>query len=153
MLAAMPPRRFEDKLEVRQRVWNLKKEGSSTSEIAQMVGMSERNVRHIIRRTVAEIDVTSWLENEVAVDLARIEGLLKVWWPYATDVPQNGDRPDLEAAFFLVKLLERKARLLGLDAPKRVDVRALIVQWAEDHGLDPDDVIDATADLLPRPSS
>ena len=147
----MPPRRFSEKLEVRQRVWDLKRTGSSTAQIAEMVGMSERNVRHIVRRTVAEIDVTSWLEDEVAVDLARLEGLLKVWWPYATDVPQDG-RPDLEAAFFLLKLLERKSRLLGLDAPKRVDVRALIIQWAEDHGLDPDDVIDATADLLPRPS-
>jgi hypothetical protein len=48
---------------------------------------------------------------------------------------------DLDSFAATLKLMERRAKLLGLDAPKKFDVRAIIVQFAEDNGLDPEETV------------
>ena len=57
----------------------------------------------------------------VLVDLQdqRLNQLLSVWWPRAL----GGERgPDLKATDMVLKLLDRQARLHGLDAPTRFQV-------------------------------
>lgn len=142
----------------RRRIWDLRVLGHTTAEIAKDVGLSERGVRHNLKRAVAEMDATSLVEHEIHVDLARIEALIKAHLPLALGRPPGtlneddpGVPPENGAAFFLIKAFERKSKLLGLDAPKKVDIAHMITQWSRQHGYDPEDVIAVTATLLPEP--
>jgi hypothetical protein len=91
---------------------------------------------------VRDIDVTRYLDTEVKYDLTRIERLIAAYWKRAV-------AGDLNAAKFVDQMLGRKHKLLGMEAPKKVDIRALVVAWAESRGLPPEAVIEAAYELLP----
>ena len=38
--------------------------------------------------------------------------------------------------------------MLGLDAPRKIDIRFLIDEWAQRNGLDTADVLEAAEDLF-----
>jgi hypothetical protein len=52
----------------------------------------------------------------IALDLDRLDELLKVFFNRATE------KVDAQAGLLVVKILERKAALLGLDSPQKLDV-------------------------------
>lgn len=126
-------------------------QGMQQWEIAAVLGVSERTVQNYLSRAIASVDVTAMLEQEVAVDLSRIEALINAYWRSAIGKSEEGG--NLDHAHFVLKALDRKAKLLGLDAPKRVDVYAVIERWAEKEGLDPGAVVEAVGTLLPEPSN
>lgn len=53
------------------------------------------------------------------LDNARLERIIRAWWPKALDVQNDPVLAD-KATTHVVRLLERRARLLGLDAPQQV---------------------------------
>lgn len=65
--------------------------------------------------------------------MAQLDALHARYWPSAL-------RGDLDAFGAVMRIIDRKIRLVGLDAPRRVDIRALVAQWSEAEGLDPGDV-------------
>ena len=135
----------------RKKIWDLRLAGYTAADIAVQMKCSEATVHRHLSRAVELIDVTQYLESEQNVSLSRIEQLIKIYWPAAAGVGKHDGEPNMEVAQFVLKLDESRRKLLGLDAPKRVDVRALIIAWAEREGFDPDDVLDVTAGLLPEP--
>lgn len=132
--------------------------GHSVQDIAHKMGLEYRSVQSNLKMAVSKIDVTKNLEMEMARDLTALEQLFKVFWPIAigkvTGGAQDGAQgePSLEHAEFIVKVLDRKSKLLGLDANKRVDIYHIIEQWAEREGLNPEDVIEVVGTLLPAPA-
>jgi hypothetical protein len=81
------------------------------------------------------------IEVERAVDVARIERLIRSLWSDATSGRwQAVDR--------VLKLLERKSALLGLDAPRSIDVTARIREEAERYGVDPEQAVQAAEELV-----
>lgn len=76
------------------------------------------------------------------LELARLDALLAAYWPRAT-----ADH-DLQAATFVVNVIHRRAKLLGLEAPRRVDVSGLVASWAESQGLDAREVIQVAEEIL-----
>lgn len=70
----------------------------------------------------------------LAEDLKRLEAAEKAIWVKVL-------KGDLLAIDRMLRIMERRAKLLGLDAPKRVDITARIRQIAIDAGLDPDEAV------------
>ena len=123
--------------------------GYSIVQIAEDMGYAPYYVSRQLRIATRLVDATSELEEQVRLDLGRLEMLFQKCWRFAA--PHEPEPPDLDFVAICLKILERKSKLLGLDAPKRIDVRALVLAWAEREGLDPDDVVDAANRLLPSP--
>ena len=131
--------------ERRKLVFKLRSDGYTLYQIAEALGVSYATVQNDSAEVVKEVDITRMLEAEVKYDLNRIERLIGAYWKRAV-------MGDINAAKFVNEMLARKHKLLGMEAPKRVDIRALIVQWANANGLGADinDVIEAAYELLPE---
>lgn len=128
----------------RRKVYDLKLKGWSTRQIAAKLQLQQATVSNDIKKVMQQVDATRMLEHEATLMFDQLNMLLRRYLKPAL-------QGDLDSGNFVLKIMERKSKLLGLDAPKRVDVRALIVEWAQQEGLDPADVVDVALDLLPKP--
>ena len=135
----------------------------------RLAGRSARSIGKELRCTVGEVDaaldrVLPKIDNaarlrHISLDLQRLDELLKVFLVRATE------KADAQAGLLVVKILERKAALLGLDQPVKLDVvsvqpqegpqgfdRALEVVMRLKHGPDwqpngGDGAVDTLSDL------
>src|SRR5215469_5446985 len=92
----------------------------------RLSGRSARSISKELRCTTAEIDealdrTLPKITNEakrriIALDLDRLDELVKVFFARAIE------KVDAQAGLLVVKILERKAALLGLDSPQKLDV-------------------------------
>src|SRR5262245_31187704 len=90
--------------------------GKSTRAIAKQYRCSSGEVEAAVdRRLNYDLDNNMRLR-AIKLDVARLEGLMQPFYERATK-----DR-DVQAGTLCVKILERRALLLGLDSPTRVDV-------------------------------
>lgn len=105
------------KLEVIERrasVWSLRKTGKTLQEIADELYVSIATVRRDIDAlieqyaTTTKLDVTEWK----LLEIERLEALNMWLWSNA----QTGDYGAIDR---LIKISERRSKLLGLDAPAR----------------------------------
>src|SRR6516165_7148668 len=98
----------------------------------RLSGRSARSISKELHCPVSEIDealdrTLPKITNEakrriIALDLNRLDELLKVFMARAID------KGDTQAGLLVVKILERKAALLGLDSPQKLDVVQLQAQ-------------------------
>ena len=89
-------------------------------------GRSARSIGKELHCPVSEIDesldrtlpkITNDAKRRIiALDLDRLDELLKVFFNRATE------KVDAQAGLLVVKILERKAAMLGLDSPQKLDV-------------------------------
>ena len=92
----------------------------------RLSGRSARSISKELRCTVGEVDASldrtlPKIDNDarrrhVALDLNRLDELLKVFFARAAE------KADAQAGLLVVKILERKAALLGLDSPQKLDI-------------------------------
>jgi hypothetical protein len=106
----------------RQRALELRITGMPFREIGRQLGVSGCQAHHDIARSLAELAAREQDQARIArqLDLERINKALAGVMPKA-------EKGDPQAVNALVRLLELRARLLGLDAPLRAH-----------HGGDPD---------------
>lgn len=101
--------------ERRARALQLRKEGANFDQIAEELGMSRSAAHKTVQRAIAELATLA--ETEVAelraLESARLDELHQAVWPQAV----AGDLPALDR---VIRIMERRARLLGLDAPAKV---------------------------------
>jgi hypothetical protein len=98
----------------------------------RLAGRSARSISKELRCTVGEVDaaldrVLPKLDNaarlrHIALDIARLDALLKTFLARAVE------KADAQAGLLCVKILERKAALLGLDTPQKLDIVAVQAQ-------------------------
>lgn len=109
----------------------LRTEGKSFPEIAQALGFSgpsgafqavETALRATLREPAAELRT---------LEVERLDELLKGLWATAT-------AGDTTAVDRVLKIMERRAKLLGLDAPSKIDITERVRVLAEEMGMDPD---------------
>jgi hypothetical protein len=126
-------------MERRRQVAGLRTAGIRDERaIARQLGISRQTVNRDIHwlmeqyRQAALIDVAA----EKGQDLLRIEAALASLWPRV----MSGT---VSAHVAALGWMERRAKLLGLDAPKvlRIDVEAEIRMIAEREGLDPEEAV------------
>jgi len=126
-------RRTEAQLERQNRVFNLHIEGKTHREIKAELGISLETVvsdiRHeAVRRAEENAEVR---EEQQAVQLARMDSLYR-------DAAKRFDVPGSSSLPTAAKVLEMRAKLLGLDAPLKVEgaLTVLAESLAEDDDRD-----------------
>jgi hypothetical protein len=123
------------------RALTLRKGGASYDEIAAELGYSNRGgaykaVSSALRETLREP-----ADDVRALELDRLDHMMSAVWPAALC-------GDIAAQQQVLRLMERRAKYLGLDAPARVDIEARIRTVAEELGLDPDAAVAEAARIL-----
>ena len=107
----------------------LRLEGKTYTEIAEHMGKSVSTVHGYVTGSLAEVTKED-AQQLRDVEAARLDALQHAIWDKAID-------GDLSAIDRVIKIIDRRARLLGLDAPQQVAVN---------NGMDVD--IDAAVDKL-----
>jgi len=113
------------------------KRGMNYRRIGEKYGVSHQMVSEAIRgylKQLRAISLRSVVEYR-QVQLERIQAVYNALWP-------NVMRGKVDAINALIRVMDREARLLGLDAPTRVDITARVQQAAEQEGLSAEEAID-----------
>ena len=103
-------------------------------------GRSARSISKELRCTVVDVDASldrtlPKITNETrrritALDLDRLDGLIVVFYKRAVE------QADAQAGLLVVKILERRAALLGLDSAQKLDIVQVQAQeQPSDHDL------------------
>jgi len=92
----------------------------------RLSGRSERSLSRELRCSIAEIHSSldrtlPTIDNDarrryVALDLNSLDGLIETFYKRAIE------KVDAQAGLLVVKLLERRSLLLGLDSPQKLDI-------------------------------
>jgi hypothetical protein len=92
----------------------------------RLSGKSARTISKQLRCTVGEINASldrtlPKIDNDarrrhVSLDLNRLDGLLETFYKRAIE------NVDAQAGLLCVKIMERKAAMLGLDSPQKLDI-------------------------------
>jgi hypothetical protein len=121
----------------------LRRAGVEYHDIGEKIGLSESGayecVRRVLARVVAEANETG-AEN-LALDLQRLNVMLVGLWPKVL----AGDPAAVAAA---LRILERRARMLGYDAPAKVAPTTPNGEkpWSMD-GLSPEEITQVRAEV------
>ncbi len=96
----------------REKAAQLQQEGNSVRAIAELLGVGRSTVSDDIKavRTEAKENSIEFRNQWIDLHTERLEEVVRVFYPSM----QAGD---LQSALILLKVLERQAKLLGLDAP------------------------------------
>src|SRR5215831_11999735 len=89
--------------------------GRSARSISKELRCTVGEVNAALDRTLPQIDNAMRLRH-ISLDLHRMDELLKVFFTRAIE------KADAQAGLLCVKILERKAALLGLDTPQKLDI-------------------------------
>lgn len=132
-----------DTAERRAFVLKLRKAGATYREIADAAvtrfgidalpgGWCDRYAHKDVRRELDKLrnEIAESAEGVLALELERLDDLLKGLWGEAAR-----KNPDHGAVDRVLKIMQRRAKLLGLDAPDKHDVSGVSVQIV---GIDPD---------------
>ncbi len=125
--------------ERRSKALQLSIAGWSYREIAAEIDVSHTQVGNYIRQALEKTtDLSASQTAELRqIQFERIEGAIKKVWAKIA-----AGRDLLSAVQTLIRLLEREAKLMGLDAPTKVDISAKVRAMAVEEGFDPDDAIE-----------
>lgn len=123
------------------KAMHLRSLGLTYDQIAMDMGYGWRGSAHAavqrgIQRTMQ--DAGDAARN---VEIQRLDTLLQVYMPSAL-------QGSLKAAEYVLKLQERRAKYLGLDAPAQVDVTTRVRLLAREMGYDEQQAIDAAERIL-----
>ena len=89
--------------------------GRSARSIGKQLSLTVGEVNAALDRVLPTIDNAQRLRH-ISLDLSRLDGLVEVFYKRAIE------KADAQAGLCVVKILERKAALLGLDQPTKLDV-------------------------------
>lgn len=110
--------------ENRRKALQLRLAGLTFEEISDAMNLGNRGAAYsLVNGALEETrrEIREDADRYVAEEVHRIERLIRAIWSRAVGTPQNPD-PDLKAIDRVEKLMARKARLLGLDAPVRAEL-------------------------------
>jgi hypothetical protein len=115
----------------------LRMSGLPYSQIAKEVGYRSRVSAYNAVMRVLDRREQEPAEKVRHLELQRLERLLMAYWPRAV----RKRKPDVQAAKMCLDILTRRSRMLGLDAPVKVDITDLVREVALAAGLDPNAMI------------
>lgn len=101
--------------ERRAKAIQLRRMGYSMGRIAERLGMSKSSVHKTITKAIDSLqkDIEQDAERARAQELDRIDELQSYLW-------LNASKGNTQAVEKIIKLMERRHKLLGLDAPNKV---------------------------------
>ena len=139
--SATSPRRLEA-IEKQRQALELRRAGATYEEIARAVGYGTsrsaayKAVMSAIHRVLQEP-----AEAVLVLELQRLDKLQMAIWSKA----MAGDE---KAIGRVLEIMGRRARLLGIDQPRRIDITARIRELAGDAPVDPDDMLRAAERIV-----
>lgn len=121
---------------------DLRRQGLSYTQIATEMGITRRRVGMLITEAISRQPFEE-IETVRKLELERLDDLWRIAWSKA----KAGELPAIDRC---IKVMERRAAMIGLDAPRRTDIhtfdgdaeldssiRALLEEMARKDG-DPD---------------
>lgn len=132
------------KAERERRALDLRKQGFFYHEIGSQLGVSEASAYQDVKRALrAIIDERNEHGDELLqIEIQRLDAALNAIWPKV----EKGDESAVDR---LIKILERKSKFLGLDAPEKREMlgnKDKPLQY--EHSLDPSNLSDDTLSEL-----
>jgi hypothetical protein len=118
----------------------LRKAGKSYEAIAQELGYGGPSSAHNAVKAALRKTLQEPADDLRALEVARMDAMLDGLWPKVLD----GNPRAVEVA---IKVLERRARLLGLDAPQKINIEQVIAETADRFGLTPDERVELQASV------
>lgn len=121
------PQKFTDKEVLRtqrvNRAFTLRIAGFSYRQIADDLGMDVKDTHVLVKRALSETqDVNRELiAEERKLDLARLDRIINRCWVHAFPQDQSA-KPDESAMRTIMRALERRGKILGLEAPQKHQV-------------------------------
>ena len=97
------------------RVFEMRIQGFTFEQIASEVGYQGASGAWQAYRRVKETHIFESVEEARQLELMRLDELISVLWDRALG-------GDLSAIACILKIMDRRAKLLGLDKPERIDV-------------------------------
>jgi hypothetical protein len=97
--------------------------GRSARSIGKQLSLTVGEVDASLDRTLPKIDNDA-RRRYVALDLNRLDGMLETFYKRAIE------KADAQAGLVCVKIMERRALLLGLDSPQKLDIVQVQAQEA-----------------------
>lgn len=100
--------------------------GVSYEAIAQRLGMTPAGAYKAVKRALRRVieKTTEDAEELRRLEIGRLDRLLLAVWPLATGRQPGAAGPDLGAVDRALRIIERRCELLGLNAPKAIDLTA-----------------------------
>jgi transposase len=167
----MPARRSRaETLDREARAIDLRRNGATYDQIAERLGVSTSAAHLMVKRALdrhlaeavpdvrkLELDRLDQLQVAAVTVLRREHHVVQagkvvyVRNAAGAEVPLRDDGPTLAAVRTLLDIQARRARLLGLDAPTKVDVKVLTVDQMDDRIAELEQLL-ATNDALPQPT-
>jgi len=133
--------------ERRQLAFELRKAGTSYRNIGRQLGITHTSAKRYVDCILDALHAASLdsAERYRSLQLERLNDMLFALWPAV----KRGDTASIREAR---GIMEREAKLMGLDAPERMDmfVSATSKALAEEFGLDAAEVVDEARRLLSR---
>ena len=120
---------------------DLRKAGKSLQEIADALGYRSHKGAHEAIKAALVAMLQDATDEVRRLEVARLDALLAGIWSEAT-----GGK--LFAIDRVLMIMDRRAKLLGLDAPQKVDHEHRIQMLAEANGFDPDEAVEEARRVL-----
>jgi hypothetical protein len=111
---------------------NLRMAGASYQEIADQLGYADHTGARKAVLTAMSMKVIEPVKLMRRLELYRLDELQSAVYPRAME-------GDLKALGAVLKIMERRAALMGLDSPKKVNINAYAYNMAKQHGLSDED--------------
>ncbi len=134
--------------------YRLRLAGASYRQIAKAVGYAGPSpAYHAVKRVFASL-VQEPTDEVRQLEVERLDALYMKLWTAIEDTgsASEGDQDPTpfenldKAAHTLLRISKRRSELIGLDAPRRIDITKRIRDMAVEEGLDPDQAVaDAVA--------
>jgi len=105
-----------ERAERKRNALELRLAGASYRDIAQALNCSVGTATNDCKEALAEIPMQQADEMRT-VELSRLDRLQRAVWPKAV-------KGDLQAVDRAIKIIDRRAKLFGLDAPQQVQITA-----------------------------
>jgi hypothetical protein len=129
----------------KRRAVDLRAAGTSYPDIADELGVDPTTAFHYVEeapeRFLGEEIRCSDTARKLHVE--RLRALLQAAWPKAM-------AGDANAIASCLRIMEREAKLLGLDAPQKVDITQRLRVIAEQEGLDYQELLAEAQDVIKR---
>lgn len=100
----------------REQALDLRRSGLSYQRIGEEMGISMARAHQLVAKAMEETHraIAAGADALRAEEISRLDGMLAALWPKA----KNGD---VAAVDRVLKISERKAKLLGIEAPVRIE--------------------------------
>lgn len=113
------PKRIAEETEREKRVMEMVVGGYTFRRIAEILGYADGSSAHRAYKRGLQKTIRPAADEVRALEEERLDHLTRVWLPKALGL--DGNAPNRQAAEVMLKVMDRRARMFGVDAPAKVE--------------------------------